>query len=157
MKLTITLTSSGVPAIGKNPIINGWTHDGTPVITAQAMTEIAGGFYTYDFVGYNFTEDYVFSAFESTLPIGEQYVYMSNDSDSQNTQGVMKQILGMVQSNFKMTNQSYDPNGNLENAIIHTYEDAANTNADTNRLHTYSIAASYNAEGQLTDYKVTDV
>ena len=60
MKLITYFSSVGVPATGLSPVMDIWTYDGTVVKSAQAMTEIGGGFYYYDFTTYNGGLDYVF-------------------------------------------------------------------------------------------------
>jgi len=154
MKLTITLTNSnGSPATGLSPVISGNIFDGTQVISGESMTEIANGFYYYDFTGYDYTEDYVFMAYESTL---DRYVYLSNDNDSQMNQGVGKQLLGLVQGNMKVVNQTYDGDGNMVTANIYSYENATDANLDQNRLHEYAITASYTS-GKLSSYKSVEM
>lgn len=157
MNLTAYFTSANAPATGLNPTISVWTLDGTAVVNAQPMIEIAGGFYYYDFSGYDYTEDYVIQAYESSLAPSEQYVIGSNDVDSQRSQGVIKQILGMVQSNFRMENQTYDGEGRLLTANVYTYPTATDANNDTNVLHSYAVTASYDGSGNLTSYKVVDI
>ena len=156
MNLVAYFTNTGVPAIGLSPVISIWGIDGTVYATNSGMTEIAGGFYKFDFTGYDFTEDYVMRAYESSLPVGEQYVIATNENDSQNSQGVMKQILGLTQGNFIMSGQTYDDNGRLLTSEMYTYENASDTNSDINRLHEYSITAAYDDNGNLISYKVVE-
>lgn len=156
MYLTSFFTDGGTPATGLTPTINAWTVDGSQVITAETMTEVAGGFYAYNFTGYDSSNEYMFRAEVPSLSISERYSIATNDVDSQRNQGVIKQILGLVQSNFIMSGQTYDANGNLQSAYVYTYENPAALSADT-RLHEYAIEASYNASGQLITYKVTDI
>lgn len=154
--LTAYFTSGGTPAEGLSPTISVWKTDGTPVVSDSAMSEIAGGFYTFDFSTYSNQNDYVMRAYESTLPTAEQYVVATNEADSLTTQGVYKQILGLVQSNFTMTGQTYDSCGNLTYAEIYTYENSTDCENDTNRLHEYEINAVY-TNGRLTSYQVQDL
>jgi len=157
MNLTAYFTNNGIPATDKNPTITVWDiTNQTPVINSAEMTEIAGGFYVYNFGGYDYTKDYVIQAYESTLPDSEKYVVATNDSDSQNTQGVLKQILGMVQSNFRMVNQEYDTSGRLTRANIYTYSTPSDLVSDI-PLHSYLIEADYDGSGNLVDYVVTDI
>lgn len=157
MNLTSYFTTANAPATGLNPTISVWELDGTNVVNAQSMIEIAGGFYYYNFSTYDHTVEYVIQGYASTLQPSEQYVIGSNDVDSQRTQGVMKQILGMVQSNFNMSGQTYDSEGRLEFATINTYPTAVDTENGTNSLHSYTVDAVYDGSGNLTDYKVKDV
>lgn len=156
MNMVVFFSAYGVPATGLSPIISGQTIDGTLVVAGEAMTEVGLGFYKYDFVGYDYLEDYTFLAYAPTLNTGEQYVALSNDSDSQNSQGIIKQILGLVMGNSKVTNQTWDGSGNLLTANIYTYENASDCNLDQNRLHTYSIVANY-VDGKLSSYKSIEV
>ncbi len=157
MYLTAYFTSAGLPATGKSPTITVWTLGGATVVNAQAMTEVAGGFYVYNFAGYDYTEDYVIRAYEATLAPSERYVIGSNDIDSQRSQGIMKQILGLVQSNFRMVNQSYDTSGRLLTANIYTFENATDATNGSPVLHSYYIEAEYDVDGNLSDYMVTDL
>ena len=156
MNLTAYFTTVNQPALGLSPTISVWTLNGTPVVNAQPMQEIAGGFYYYGFAGYDHTVDYVIQGYASTLQPSEQYVIGSNDVDSQRSQGVIKQILGMVQSNFRMKDQTYDVDGRLETATIKTYPTATDTENDTNVLHSYTVFADYDGSGNLIEYKVKD-
>lgn len=153
MYLTAYFSNNTLPAIGKNPTISVWTMAGSQIISDAIMTEIAGGFYAYNFTGYNFEEDYVFRAQDTSLPLGEQYVIASNEVDSQRNQGVIKQILGLVQGNFIMSGQTYDSEGRLLTSDIYTYDSASDATADTNRLFEYSIEADYDVDGNLIYYK----
>jgi hypothetical protein len=158
MNLLSYFTSAGVPATSLAPIptISIWGADGTVYATASAMTEIAGGFYRFDFTTYDQNIDYVFQSYASSLATSEQYVIATNDSDSQSTQGIVKQILGLSQGNFIMSAQTYDASGRLETSDMYTYDSQADTDADTNRLHTYNIVANYDGSGNLIKYKVTE-
>lgn len=155
MNLTAYFTNNGSPATSKSPVITVWELDGTVSVSAASMTEVAGGFYYYDFTGYSNTTEYVFQAYESSLPTAEQYVVATNEVDSLSDQGVIKQILGLVQGNFALTGQTYDSAGRLLTATMNTYNNAAALTADT-VLHTYSISATYDASGNLTNYTVTE-
>jgi hypothetical protein len=151
MYITSFFTENGSPATGLNPTINAWTMNGTQVIVNQSMSEIAGGFYVYDFSTYDFTEDYVFRAEDLSLPLSERYVIASNENDSLNSQGVIKQILGLVQGNFIISSQVYDSNNNLTSATVKTYDDNVDLDLDL-PLHTYTVTATYDSEGRLTGY-----
>ena len=73
-------TDGGTPKTGLSPTIDVWEDDGTQVVTAQVMTEIAGGFYKYDFVGYNSSKNYsIRSDGGATLSGNERYNYGVND------------------------------------------------------------------------------
>lgn len=157
MNLTAYFTSANVPATGLTPTVTVWKIGTGVVVNAQSMTEIAGGFYYYNFSGYDHTADYVIRGYAATLSPSEQYVVGTNDVDSQRNQGAIKQILGMVQSNFTMKNQAYDSEGRLTFANVYTYENAADANAGTPVLHAYRIDATYDGSGNLNSYKVIDL
>jgi hypothetical protein len=156
MILSVYFTSGGTPSTGLSPTISIWDVAGTVYATASAMTEIAGGFYKYDFTTYDYSVDYVFQAYESSLDTADQYVSGSNDNDSQSSQGITKEILGLSQGNFVMSGQTYDVNGRLLTSDMYTYDTAADAHTDNNRLHTYAIVSTYDVNGNLTKYKVTE-
>ncbi len=66
------------------------------------------------------------------------------------------QVLGLSQSNYRLTNQVYDGNGCLTSATISIYNNASDTNNEINPLATYNVIAVYNANSELIDYKVTE-
>ena len=157
MNIVAYFTSGGMPAIGLTPTVSIWDLAGTIYATASAMTEVAGGFYNYDFTTYDYNKDYVMTAYASTLPAAEQYVVATNESDSQKTQGITKEILGLSQGNFIMSGQTYDPDGRLLTSDMYTYDNATDAINDNNRLHTYNIVSTYDGNGNLTLYRVTEV
>lgn len=80
MEIIAFFTDSGTPKTGLSPTIDVWTVAGSQVVTAQAMTEIAGGFYSYDFTTYDEDEDYCIRADgTSTLSGSDRYVYSTNE------------------------------------------------------------------------------
>ncbi len=81
MNIISFFINKGVPATGLSATIDIWRIDGTAVVRAQAMTEIAGAFYTYDFTAYDENEDYVIRADGSNVLSGsERYSYSSNET-----------------------------------------------------------------------------
>ena len=66
------------------------------------------------------------------------------------------QVLGLSQSNYRLTNQVYNSNTCLTSATISIYNSASDTNSQINPIATYSIVAVYNTNNELTDYKVTE-
>jgi len=68
---------------------------------------------------------------------------------------LLQEILGLSQSNFLMSNQTYTVSGSLETCIIRTFETAADTTSQTNPIATYDVNASYDGNGLLNSYKVT--
>lgn len=90
-------TDSGTPKTGLSPTLDVWKADGTQVVTAQAMTEIAGGFYKYDFTTYDEDEDYCIRADgTSTLSGSDRYVFSTNQ-----TAGIGK-ILQIEKGNWEI-------------------------------------------------------
>ena len=53
MKITAFFTNGGTPATGLSATIDGWEVGGAQIITAQAMSEQAAGWYYYEFAGYD--------------------------------------------------------------------------------------------------------
>jgi len=97
MKIIAFFTEIGTPKTGLSPTVDVWTLDGTQVITSQAMTEVAGGFYTYDFTTYDEDEDYCIRADgTNTLSGADRYVFSSNE-----TAGVGK-ILQIEKGNWEI-------------------------------------------------------
>ncbi len=96
MNLIAFFTENGTPKTGLSPTIDVWKLDGTQVVTAQAMTETAGGFYYYDFTTYDEDLDYVIRADIVTLTGAGRYVYSSNE-----TAGVGK-ILQIEKGNWEI-------------------------------------------------------
>ncbi len=160
MNISMLFTDEGNPSTGKSPVITIWTLDGTMVVNAQAMTEVAGGFYYYTFTAYDNSVDYVLQGYESTLPVGEQYVSGSNAADASSeieTSPILNQILGLGQSNFVMSGQTYDETGRLLTSDMYTYATPEDTVADTNREYSYTITSEYDENGNLTKYTVIEI
>ena len=155
MNITTYFSTSGIPATGLTPELTVWELDGSSPLSGVSMTEVAGGFYYYNFTGYDYTVDYVFQAYESSLSPYEQYSVGTNEADIINESPLMKQILGLSQSNFEMTGQTYSVSGSLETCVINIYPTAADLSGGTNVTATYDVLASYDVNGLLDDYKVT--
>ena len=112
MELLAFFTDKGTPKTGLSPTMDVWKIDGTQIVTSQAMTEIAGGFYVYDFTTYDEDINYVIRADgTSTLSGSDRYVYASNE-----TAGVGK-ILQIEKGNWKIKASQmifYDTDGTTE-------------------------------------------
>jgi hypothetical protein len=112
MLIIAFFTDSGVPKTGLSPTLDVWEADGSQVVTAQAMTEIAGGFYKYDFTTYDEDEDYCIRADgTATLSGAERYVYSTNE-----TGGVGK-ILKVQKNKWEIKGNQmifYDNDGTTE-------------------------------------------
>lgn len=66
-------------------------------------------------------------------------------------------ILGLSQSNYRLTDQVYNPDGCLVMAKISIYPTQVDTENQTNPIAEYEIEAVYNLAGQLIDYKVVEI
>ena len=109
MNIIVFFTESGTPKTGLSPIVNVWKVDGTQVVTDQAMTEVAGGFYNYSFGTYDEDIDYCIVADgTSSLSGSERYKFSTNE-----TAGVGK-ILQIEKGNWKIIGTQmifYDTDG----------------------------------------------
>lgn len=65
-------------------------------------------------------------------------------------------VLGLSQSNYRLTDLIYDLNGCLTSSTISIYNNASATNLQINPIATYSVVAVYNVNGEVIDYKVTE-
>ena len=112
MNIIAFFTNSGTPKTGLSPTVDVWTLDSTQVITAQAMNEVGGGFYYYDFTTYDEDINYVIRADgTATLTGSDRYVYSSNE-----TAGVGK-ILQIEKGNWSIVGTQmifYDADGTTE-------------------------------------------
>ncbi len=109
MLIIAFFTEIGTPKTGLSPTVDVWTVGGSQVVTAQAMTEVAGGFYQYDFTTYDEDEDYCIRADgTATLSGADRYVFSTNE-----TGGVGK-ILKIQKNKWEITNNQmifYDDDG----------------------------------------------
>ncbi len=109
MNIIAFFTEQGIPKTGLSPTVDVWTIDGSQVVTAQAMTEVAGGFYYYDFSTYDEDEDYCMRADgTATLTGADRYVFSTNE-----TGGVGK-ILKIEKNKWEIKNNQmifYDDDG----------------------------------------------
>lgn len=80
MNVVAFFSGNGIPATGLTPKIDVWEFNGTPVVVAQDMTEIAGGSYFYNFAGYVDSVDYVIRADGGATLFGnDRYQFTSNE------------------------------------------------------------------------------
>ena len=80
MILIAFFSDAGVPKTGLTPAITVWEDDATVVVNAQTMSEIAGGFYKYDFEDYDEAKIYCISADGGvTLQDNDRYVLATNE------------------------------------------------------------------------------
>jgi len=116
MNIIAFFTENGTPKTGLTPTIDVWTLDSTQVVTAQDMTEVAGGFYYYDFTTYDEDLDYVIRADSVSLSDSDRYVYSSNE-----TAGVGK-ILQIEKGNWEIKGNQmlfYDTDGTT---VLYTFD-----------------------------------
>ena len=111
MKLISFFTENGSPKTGLTPTMDVWETDGTQAVTAQTMTEIAGGFYFYEFGGCDETKDYSIRADGgSSLPINERYKVTTNET------GGVPDILKILKNKLEIKNNQliiYDDDGTV--------------------------------------------
>lgn len=65
-------------------------------------------------------------------------------------------VLGLVQSNFRITNQVYNTQNCLISAKIAIYNSALDTTNENNPIAEYTVIATYDTNNRLIDYKVTE-
>lgn len=80
--VTAFFTDDFAPITGLSPTLDIYrVSDNTQVVTSGAMTEIAGGYYKYDFSAYDDDEEYVIIADGgATLDNTERYKYASSST-----------------------------------------------------------------------------
>ena len=112
MNIIAFFSEDGTPKTGLSPVLDVWKLDSTQVVTSQPMTEVAGGFYSYDFTGYDEDEDYCIRADgTNVLTDSDRYVYSTNE-----TAGVGK-ILQIEKGNWSIKENKmifYDSDGITE-------------------------------------------
>jgi len=144
MIFTVFFTDNGVPKTGLSPIIDIWAADGTHIINNQAMIEIAGGFYKYDFAAYDATLDYVIRADSITLSGHERYAYASNEH-----KGELDILQALIGKNYRLKSVTRDSMGNMTTGTVVGYANAADTENDTNAIITLAVT------GEVTDGRLT--
>ena len=66
----------------------------------------------------------------------------------------MKHVLGLVQSNYRLTNHVYDTDGRLLETKINIFYNSFDCENNINPFATYTMNAAYDVDGLLIDYKV---
>jgi hypothetical protein len=66
----------------------------------------------------------------------------------------IERILGLVQENFRLTNQSYDSDGNLVSATMRLFANDTDAQSNTNPIATYAMSATFEGQGICTSYLV---
>jgi len=69
-------------------------------------------------------------------------------------ENMLKSILGLSQSNYKLVDHIYDSTNKLLSCNIKTYNNSFDCVNDINVFETYEMTALYNSSGNLIDYKV---
>jgi hypothetical protein len=69
---------------------------------------------------------------------------------------ILTKVLGLVQSNFRITDNVYDLSNNLLSATIKIYNNSADCDNDINAITTYAMVSTYDADGNPSSYKVTE-
>jgi len=69
----------------------------------------------------------------------------------------LKNILGLVQNNYRFMNQTYNTDGFLVSGDIKLYNSANDCKNDVNPFKTYRISAQYLDGTKLMNYDVTEV
>ena len=112
MNIISYFSEAGVPKTGLTPSITVRELDGTVKVNAQTMTEVAGGFYNYDFTTYDEDEDYLISVDGgNTLTNQDRYLSSTNE-----TAGIGN-ILKIEKGNWKIHGNQmifYDTDGTTE-------------------------------------------
>lgn len=82
MYIASPLTSSGLPALGLNPLITIYQiPDSTAIVLTAPMSELAGGWYYYNFVGYDESQTYAITVDGGiVLPVAERFHFVGNES-----------------------------------------------------------------------------
>lgn len=81
----------------------------------------------------------------------------SNLFDPNATTASIGEILGLSQSNFRITGQTYNADGNLISAVVSTYDNAYDAENQINPIHSYNVTAVYDGSGNLINYQSTKV
>jgi len=161
-------TESGVPKTGLSPTIDVWQVDNNAhLVVAQAMSEVGGGFYKYDYSAYDALLEYAIRCDGSAvLPTGERYAYAGNEGFHDDIKGIqdtltsidalVKRILGLSQENYRLFETVYDATGQkLIGCTIKIYGSKADCDNDVNPTATYTMEAVYGMNFQLSSYKVS--
>ena len=160
MLIMTYFSQDGVPKTGLSAKIDVWdASDNSHDVNNQAMTEIDGGFYQYEFAGYDTSKDYAIRCDGGvSLPLSERYSYSTNAEqksvDALST--LITRILGLSQENFRMKDTTYVSN-KLTAATLVIYPTAVDAAADTNATASYTVAATYDGLGDCDSYLVTKV
>lgn len=112
MNIISYFSENGVPKTGLTPSITIRELDGTIKVNAQNMTEVAAGFYKYDFTDYDEDEDYLISV-DGGSSLSDSDRYLANTNE---TAGIGR-ILQIEKGNWEIKGNQmifYDTDGTTE-------------------------------------------
>lgn len=148
-KLSLTITYEVRKSADNSLVISG------------TLTNI-GNIYTDSIILTDIGEYYILYFTPSKYENGiENIIVQSSDindiQSSLDALGVsLAKVLGLVQSNFRITNQVYNANNCLTSAKIAIYNSALDTTNQVNPIAEYSVSATYDVNNRLINYKVTE-
>jgi len=93
----------------------------------------------------------------SGYPKTGETVIIEETSDLSTLEDLIRKILGLSQSNYRLISPVYDKNKNLVSATIKIYNSASDCNNDVSPLATYNIVSTFNSLGLMTSYKVIEI
>lgn len=134
---TAFFTEDGVPKTGLTPTVSIWRlSDNVQVLTNQLMSEVASGFYSYEWVAYDFNENYVIQFNAGTDDVDSRYLAATNDSFLADSQEVLASKLTQefIQKLVE-SDQVYDESAGL----LHYYEKGTTTDL----IPAKSVAGSF--------------
>lgn len=151
MWISAFFNNSGTPTTGLSAIITIYkVSDSSKVVNSTAMTEVAEGFYKYNFTTRDNTEAYTYICDSVALAGTERYAIGDIEANKFDTIDV---IVGLVHQNIYIDSTTYDNYGNLTSARLRIYSSSASVGTDNNVLATYTITASAGAaSGRFTTW-----
>lgn len=79
--------------------------------------------------------------------------FFENDNSILNSS--LKNILGLNESIFRLSNHVYDLENRLTSVSIKVYNNENDRDDDINEFASYNMDSSYNSDGILTNYRIT--
>ena len=167
-------SNSGVSTTGLSPTITIYKlSDSSKVIDTASMTEIADGFYKYNFSDRDLAEAYSYICDSVDLSGTEQYALGDIEANdvatlvwdelisSHVTDGTfgyqinsdLKRVLGLLSENIYIDNPDYDNDGNLSTARVRIYSDAVSVGTESNVIGTYETTSEGSGIGRFTYWK----
>jgi len=150
--------ANGTPIPGLSITYSIYNSATNTLIDSGSLTDLSTGIYQksilFNTVGQfrveyttpiNYTDEV-----ETILVVPDQLTAIKTETDK------IKFILGLVQENMVITDQSYDGDNNLISATIKLYNNATDASAEINEFATYSMTAIYSG-GLVSNYKVVKV